>query len=496
MNSDMGFAPRINGPRVVGVRPGSPFLFRVPAVGPPPLAYRAEGLPDGLALDRHSGIIEGRVDVPGRYAVRLQVADAHRRAERTLVIEVGERVCLTPPMGWNSWYAYSEGVSEAAVRRTAAALHDSGLAAHGWNHVCIDDCWQGERGGPYGAIQPNDRFGDLGQLCRDLHGLGLKVGLYSTPWIGTYAGFLGGTSLGTDTPEAGAVPLSERLQRGQIFGRYPGCHERGADRVGPRWLFGADVRQWDQWGIDFVKVDWHPNDVPTTERIAADLRGAGRDIVLSLSNNASLGDAPSLRRLANLWRTTGDVEDTWESISSIASAQADWLPHISPGHWIDPDMLQVGRIGVPNTVGGAFRQTRLSADEQTYQMSLWCVLSAPLFLSCDVAALDSFTLGLLTNDEVIAIDQDTLGAAPTHHPCGEIDIWRKDLAGGAVCVGFFNRADRAVTHDIDWSLLDVPRRSVVRDLWSHRTLGETSEACAVRIPGHGAVLLRASARPA
>ena len=456
------------------------------------MSYAAEGLPPGLALDPARGLIEGQTDVPGRYVVRVRARTAAGEASRRLAIQVGEEICRTPPMGWNSWYAYSEGVSEEAVRRTADGLIRSGLAAHGWTYVCIDDCWQGERAGAEWALQPNERFGDMGALCRDLHGMGLKLGLYSTPWIGSYAGFLGGSAAGEDVnAPPGALPPAARQQPGQLFGRYPEGHARGADRVGPRWLFAADARQWGAWGVDFVKVDWHPNDVPTTERLAADLRGVGRDIVLSLSNNAPLENASALSRLANLWRTTGDVEDTWESISSIAAAQAPWLPFVRPGHWIDPDMLQVGRIGVPNTVGGTFRPTRLRAQEQVYQMSLWCLLSAPLFLSCDIGALDDFTRALLTNDEVIAIDQDLLGAAPCRLADGEVEVWRKALTGGAVCVGLFNRSDQAAAPPLDWGAWDVPGQAPVRDLWGRRPLGMAADVRRVTVPAHGAVLLQA-----
>ncbi len=485
--------PRINGAPIVGVRPGSPLLYQVAAVGTGPLHFRAERLPDGLKIDPVSGMITGQVEARGRYTTRLTVHDHNGEAARDLIIAVGDRLCLTPPMGWNSWYAYSEEVSEAAVRATAAAMVERGLTAHGWSYLCIDDCWQGERGGPDNALQPNERFPDIARLCRDLHAAGLKIGLYSTPWMGSYAGFLGGSAdNASGLPPSAALPPEQRLQRGQLFGRYPGTHDRGMDRVGPHWLFAADVRQWDDWGIDFVKVDWHPNDVATTARIAADLGRACRDIVLSLSNNAPLENAAGLSQLAHLWRTTGDVTDSWESLVSIAMAQRDWLPYMSPGHWNDPDMLQIGPLGIPNSTGSGFRLTRLNADEQMFQMSLWCLLSAPLFLSCDVAVLSPFTLALLTNDDVIAIDQDPLGAAPRLERRGETDIWRKDLADGSVCVGLLNRADAPTTVAIDWTSLGIPEDAPVQNLWERRGIGQAAALTTLLVPAHGAILLRVS----
>ena len=150
--------------------------------------------------------------------------------------------------------------------------------------INIDDCWQGERGGRNFSIQPNKRFPDMKAMCDSIHAMGMKAGIYSTPWMGTYAGFIGGSSPNAkaDYGEM-AIPEKDRKQKNQIFGSYPGVHRRKADRVGAVWLFDRDARQWADWGFDYVKVDWNPNDVPTTERIRQALDDSGRDIVLSIS---------------------------------------------------------------------------------------------------------------------------------------------------------------------------------------------------------------------
>ena len=269
--------PRINGARVIGARPGNPVLFKVPATGEKPLKYTALNLPAGLKIDSRTGMITGSVELPGEYRVKIVVQNRKGHAERVLRIRIGDTICLTPPMGWNSWYCHSELVSEEAIRKTAEAMVEKGLVDHGWTYVNIDDCWQGERGGKYSAIQPNERFKDMKGMCDYVHSLGLKVGIYSTPWIGTYAGFIGGSA----PNEAGDysesyLPEAERLQETQFFGRYPGSINKKLNHVGT-WFFDRDAKQWAEWGFDYVKVDWNPNDVPTTQRIHEDLLNVKRE---------------------------------------------------------------------------------------------------------------------------------------------------------------------------------------------------------------------------
>jgi len=483
-------APSINGATRFGARPHAPVLFKVPATGAKPLRYAASPLPEGLSIDARTGLISGNVSRPGSYTVRLQVSNRFGSAEREWTLRVGDEICLTPPLGWNSWYCHSELISEQAVRSTAKAMVESGLVEHGWTYINIDDCWQGERGGPFGAIQPNARFSNMQLLCEDLHTMGLKVGIYSTPWIGTYAGFIGGSA-----PNAAAdysayyLPSEERMQPHQFFGRYPGSIDMGLNRVG-HWLFDKDARQWAAWGIDYVKVDWKPNDVPTTKRIAADLRSCGRDIVLSLSNAAPLENVNELSRLAHCWRTTGDIRDSWGSIKQIAEKQQAWQPHTRPGHWNDMDMLQLGNLGIPNKQNREFNPTNLTRDEQQFHMSLWCLLQSPLLLSCDIATLDEFTLGLLTNDELLAIHQDALGKPARYLAQPEGYAWVKQLENGDTAIGFFNTSDREVYMSATARDLALSPGLRVRDLGKRTNLAPLQSELKILTPAHGARLVR------
>ncbi len=485
--------PRINGARVFGVRPGNPLLFKVAASGSKPIRYAANGLPAGATIDETTGIISGCVHVRGSYPVSVSAANEYGVARRTLHIEVGDEICLTPPMGWNSWYCHSELVGEDAVRTTAKAMVDTGLIDHGWTYVNIDDCWQGQRGGQYHAIQPNERFHDMKAMCAYVHGLGLKPGIYSTPWIGTYAGFIGGSALDeSGDNSASHLPEEQRLQQHQVFGRYPGTIDKNLNRVG-HWFFDRDARQFAEWGFDYIKVDWQPNDGPTTRRIHEDLFAAGRDIVLSLSNAAPYENALELARYANCWRTTGDIYDQWTSILKIMLEQEKWQRFSRPGHWNDPDMLQVGCIATPNRQNTEFKTTRLTADEQYTQMSLWSMLAAPLLLSCDVASLDEFTLALLTNDEVIDVNQDPAALTARRISCDDDgQVWARGMEDGSVVIGLFNTSDDQRRMDIGWQQIGLPSNQHVRDLWRQRDLGASVDSFCTTVNPHGVVLIKAN----
>ncbi|HSB15917.1 MAG TPA: putative Ig domain-containing protein [Bryobacteraceae bacterium] len=488
--------PRINGARIFGVRPGRPFLHTIAATGQRPMTFSAKGLPAGLTLDQKSGRISGFLSKPGEHVVTLRAANSLGAAERRFRIVVGDKIALTPPMGWNSWYAWSESVSDEKIRSVARGFVAKGLVNHGWTYVNIDDCWQGLRGGKYNAIQGNERFRDIKGMCDYVHGLGLKIGIYSTPWMATYGGFIGGSAPTAKGDYSGMwLPPEKRLQPYQVFGRWPSSQRLGAQKLGAYWFSDADAKQWAEWGIDYVKHDWKPNDPPTTERILKGLLACGRDIVLSLSNEAPFEHAAEWARLSNLWRTTGDIKATWEAVSRIGFTQDRWAPYAGPGHWNDPDMLQIGMIGVPNTYVRTLKPTVLTPGEQYTQVSLWSLLAAPLLLSCDIETMDDFTLSLVTNDEVIDVNQDPLGKSgvPVSR-AGGLEVWAKQMEDGSQAVGLFNRSDQEATVTARWSDLGVRGKQEVRDLWRQKDLGVFEGQFQTKVAGHGVVLVRVSAR--
>jgi alpha-galactosidase len=472
-------APQINGPNVFGARPGSEFLYTIPATGDRPLRFDAEGLPKGLALDSSSGRITGRLKKKGEYAVVLRASNAAGSAEKAFRIVAGEQLALTPPMGWNSWNCWAGAVDQDKILRSARAMVSSGLINHGWSYINIDDTWQGQREGPSHALQPNEKFPDMKSLCDEIHKLGLKAGIYSTPWITSYARHAGGSS---DNP-SGAWSQSLADSNSWHYGRHSFAE--------------ADAQQWAAWGFDYLKFDWRPIDVPHTEEMSRSLRKTRRDILFSLSNSAPFDHAADWARLANCWRTTGDILDQWIEddnklthfgVSEIAFSQDRWRPFASPGHWNDPDMLVVGLVGW----GPKLHETKLTHDEQYSHLSMWCLLSAPLLIGCDLERLDDFTLGLLSNDEVLALDQDALGhQAVRVASIDAVDIFMKSLEDGGTALGFFNRGGRLETVTFTkLPFLGLRETYKVRDLWRHENLPDAKTKLSASVEPHGVVLLR------
>jgi alpha-galactosidase len=489
--------PRINGPSVLGAQPGRPFVYRIPTTGERPMEFRfsAPGLPAGLMLDKNDGEIVGTPTEASETRVKISVKNPFGHAEREFRIVVGDTIGLTPAMGWNSWNVWAEAVDQEKCLRAAKAFVRFGLNDHGWSYVNIDENWQGDRDPQTHALQPSAKFPDLKAYCDAVHAMGLKAGIYSTPWKTSYSGNRGGSA---DDPEGSWVRPTTR---------YVG-HD---DKPGP-WSIGkysfaeADAKQFAQWGFDYLKYDWRPNREPETREMSEALKNSGRNIRFSLSNSTPFESAAMVARWANSWRTTGDIRDTWWSIATIGFAQDRWAPFASPGHFNDPDMLVVGYLGWSDKL----HYTNLTADEQYTHISLWCLLSAPLLLGCDLDKLDPFTLNLLTNDEVLAIDQDALGKparlvstqggeVTLHHPTSKTakprtfprgQVWLKELEGGSHAIGLFNLGEEPMKIKADFAELKLSNRQTVRDLWRQKDLGVFENSFETDVAPHGVVLMK------
>ena len=419
-------SPRLNNPLVYGVRPGNPVQYTIPCTGVRPIRFGASGLPDGLVLDPKKGWIVGTPTREGTYAVTLSAANAAGEATKVMRLVVGERLALTPPMGWSSWNAWCANPTQARVLSAARSMVKFGLIDHGFTYVNIDDGWQGPRGGRFNGIQANEKFPDFPAMLSEVHALGLKLGVYSGPWICSYCGYTGGSSDNADG--AWTTALRDLPDSGHTFGTHSFAQN--------------DAREWASWGVDYLKYDWWPTDEPQVAEMSKALRGSGRNIVYSVSNSASLDKGPMLAKYAQLWRASGDIRDNWPSLYSNGFSQSRWAAYSGTGHWADPDMMVLGNVGFdPDGWGDRTHATKLTPDEQYTHMSLWCLLSAPLVLGCDLAKLDPFTVGLLSNDEVIGLDQDPLGR-PAVRVVGDYfhEVWMRPLADGSYAVGVFNLA--------------------------------------------------------
>ncbi len=351
----------------------------------------------------------------------------------------------TPPMGWNSWNKFAGRVTGEDVRSMIDAMAGNAMKAAGYVYINIDDTWEGERDAR-GNITTNKKFPDMKALADYAHSKGFKLGIYSSPGPNTCAGYEGS------------------------YG-----HEE------------ADARTYAAWGIDYLKYDWcGARNIYSDEEMQAvyqkmgdALRATGRPIVYSLCQYGRMDVwkwGPDVG--GNLWRTTGDIRDSWDSMSRIGFNQNDLAPYAKPGHWNDPDMLEIGNGG-------------MNEVEYRTHMSLWSILAAPLLAGNDLREIPPAILEILTNREVIAVNQDKDGKQGHRiSKDGDHEIWVRDLAGGALAVGLFNRAATESRMTLKWADIGVQSRARIRDLWLHQDVTTSGPEYTVTVPAHGVVMLR------
>jgi alpha-galactosidase len=481
--------PRINGAKVFGVRPGNPFLFTIAATGNRPITFSAKGLPSGLKLDAKTGRITGTLKKAGDYTVTLRAKNSLGTAEQKFKIVCGPQLGLTPALGWNSWNCFGASVTAEHVKAAVDGMVRSNsygrLIDHGWTYVNIDDYWevnvrrtndpslQGPQRDAEGRILTNPRFPDMKGLVDYIHSQGLKAGIYSSP---------GPTTCG------GCVASWQ--------------HEE------------QDAQRYAEWGFDYLKYDWcsyssvvNGTNAPGSGRnrnfdratlmkpyqvMRAALDKAPRDIIFSLCQygmgnvwewGAEVG--------GNSWRTTGDITDNWRSLSGNGFRLGGHEKYVGPGHFDDPDMLIVGVLAVAS--GRNLHPTRLTPNEQYTHISLWCLLTSPLLIGCDMSRLDDFTLNLLSNDEVLEVDQDPLcrqASRIIQDTDKQIEIWAKPMEDGSRVIGLFNRSESETPMTVKWYDLGLTGKQRVRDLWRQKDLGDFADQFETTVPRHGVVLVR------
>lgn len=449
--------PVINSALRFGVRPGSPIIYRIPVSGVRPMKFSVTKLPDGVKLDSENGILSGSLQSIGEYTMTIKAENAKGSAEKQFTIVVGDKIALTPPMGWNSWNCWGLSVSQEKVISSAQAILDKGLADYGYSYINVDDAWEAAKRNDDGTIATNDKFPDMKGLGDWLHSHGFKFGIYSSPGHITCGGYLGSID-----------------------------HEK------------QDAETYNKWGVDYLKYDWcgyakryaeegdhtTPAFIKPYLKMQYYLRQQPRDIFYSLCQYG-MADVWRWGEFvdANSWRTTGDITDTWESMYDIGfRRQKNLYPYAQPGHWNDPDMLIVGKVGWSANL----RDSRLTVDEQYTHISLWSLLASNLLIGCDVAQMDEFTKRLLCNNEVIAVNQDILGKQAKQEVVdGDIQIWKRVLYDGSYAVGIFNVGDEDVNVDLAkyFSKLGIKSLKSVRDLWRQKDLS-TSDV-KYYLPSHG-----------
>lgn len=470
-------APRINGTKIFGVRPGSPFLFTIAATGKRPMSFKVSGLPAGLKCEAVTGRISGSIAKPGEYRTTVEVSNSAGKAKREFRIVCGNKLALTPHMGWNSWYVWENHVTERIMMEAADAMVSTGLIDHGFMYVNIDDCWAAKPGSSdstlsvaprdnEGSINSNRRFPDMRSMTDYFHSIGLKAGIYTSPGPFTCAGHTG------------------------AYG-----HEE------------QDMKRFADWGFDFLKYDWCSYDnigrrdsLPDLKKpyilVSSILARQKRDIVLNLCQYG-MGQVWKWGKEVggNSWRTADDLGGSFENIGKalfrdgfdVYSRDSLHL-YAGPGGWNDPDYLLIGYL---SNWKGKTVPTPLTPNEQYTQVSLWSIVAAPLILSGDITRLDDFTLSLLSNDEVIEVDQDPLGKPGFRvFKNGDLEVWKRELEDGSIAAGLFNRGEGTVRVTANWSDLGIKGKHKVRDLWRQKDIGISDQSYTAEVGRHGVVLLK------
>ena len=472
-----GPEPRINGARIFGVRPGSPFLFKIPATGERPLLYEVINLPEGLVCDREKGMITGIISNTGEYKTTFRVTNSLGTDEKPFRIICGDNLALTPHMGWNSWYIWENNITDSIMRKSAEAMVSSGMADHGYMYINIDDCWAvkpdskdsgltSEPRDSAGMMNSNKRFPDMRSLTDYIHSLGLKAGIYTSPGPLTCAGHIGAYSFEEQT-----------------------------------------IKRFSDWGFDFLKYDWcsygtiaKSDSLTELQKpyilINNILKMQNRDIVLNLCQYG-MGDVWKWGKSVggHSWRTAGDLGLSFEGIGTAlfrdgfdVFTKNELQKYGGPGGWNDPEYILIGYL---SNWKGATAPTPLTPDEQYTQVSLWSLQAAPIILSGDITRLDDFTLSLLTNDEVIEVDQDPLGKPGWRvSQKNKSEVWIKPLGDGSTAVGLFNRGKRATRIRASWKALGINGKQKVRDLWRQKDIGVFEEEFSATVSPHGVKLVR------
>jgi alpha-galactosidase len=386
----------------------------------------------------------------GRVALGIAAVGFLAAAGRLQAIDNG--LARTPPMGWNSWNKFACNVSEDLIKQAADAMVSSGMQDAGYQYVVIDDCWQVDRDAQGNIVPDAKRFpSGIKALADYVHGKGLKFGIYSDAGTGT-------------------------------------CQ----NRPGGRGYEFQDARQYAAWGVDYLKYDWcnhSTQDSRASYSIMRDaLKKSGRPIVFSLCEWGSTKPWLWAGDVGNLWRSTGDISDKWDTgekqdglgVVQILDLQDGLQSYAGPGHWNDPDMLEVGNGG-------------MSLTEYRAHFSMWCLLAAPLLAGNDIRSMSADIHDILTNKEVIAIDQDSLGREGHRVKRADgLEIWAKQLADGGRAVALLNRTGAEANITVSWTDIGYPVHitAKVRDLWARKDLGEKSGSFSASVPSHGAVMVR------
>lgn len=484
-----GPAPRINGPKIYGVRPNKKFIYRIPCQGERPIDFEVSGLPDGLVLDRATGILTGVSPAEmGEYVMEITAKNGYGAVSRSFKVVVGEKTALTPPTGWNSWGGHMLMITDEIMRKVADLYVEKGLADVGFQYISLDDCWMkmspdayfdrpkgkvqqhegfdfrglvGEVRDKEGNIIPNKNFPDMNALTDYIHSFGLKAGLYSSPGYATCQRFAGSQ-----------------------------YHE------------ALDAKKYAEWGFDLLKYDlcmgrerlneFKANGMTQAdfwEPMAKFLKIQDRDIFYNLcqyGQEEPWNWAPGLG--IQSWRIGGDlnhhVENYFEQALRIAT---DLREFSKPGQWNDPDFMYIHKLTDHRKMGAPTIEIPLNTNERYQYVTLWSIVTAPFFFSCNINEIDEFTLRLLGNADVLNINQDELGhVGEVIRDSNNEVVIVKNLADGSKAVAVFNRdSEKDATIELTWKEVGGRSELSVYDVWRQKTIGVMKDGMKVKLSADG-----------
>jgi len=460
--------PVFHGAQVVGNYPNTPFIFTVPATGERPITFSVKNLPVGLSLDASTGIIRGNVTTPGEYLVKVLAGNAKGKSEEDLKIVIGETLCLTPAMGWNSWNVFTKTLDEKMVMDMADAMVSTGMRDLGYQYINMDDFWHADTRDSMGRPVPDAKKFPHGMkyLSDYVHSKGLKLGIYS---------------------------CAGNMTCGRRFGGY--TYEE------------IDAKTYASWGIDLLKYDYCYAPPSTKAAFARyskmgnALKHSGRSIVFSICEWGFRHPWKWGQHAGGqYWRVSPDIMDQWQfpsiwvfSMKAILNREEKLWKFAGPGHWNDPDMLIVGNYGKGLATSWNGKYKGMSDAEYQTHFSLWCMFSAPLLASNDLRKMNDATANILTNPEILAIDQDPLGqqARPVYKS-GGIRVYVKHLSDGSLAVAVLNISSNEKKFDLKASLLEVKDKWNVHDVWKHQDVGTLIDKLPLTIQSHETLVLKLS----
>lgn len=434
--------PSINSASVFGASTGKEFMFRIPVTGKRPINIEVFGLKDGMKIK--DGVIRGTIDEDCEFDIEITAKNELGETKKSVKFKIHQdNPLLTPLMGFTSWNAFGDTVTQKDMEKTAEIMCESGIADYGYSYVNLDSGWQEDYGGKYNAVMPNGKFPDMKKMCENIHGLGLKCGIYSTPMLYAWGSIYG-----------------EKTNSGCTRGEPDILYTNANNGIGTIRLEENNAMQWDEWGFDYLKYDWDPTDPTNADYMKQALIKLKCEFAFCVTVYASPFYGNYWKKYCNSWRNNADSADNWDNIKKRFYTVDVWDKYVVPGHFYDLDMLEIGCM---HTNGG---NSGISENEAIFSYTLRAFFMSPIQLSCDLSKLTEFEYNLFCNNEIIAIHQDSLAQYPQLvSENGECKIYKRSLENGDDAWAIFNAGDEEIS-----DTLNFDNNVNVRDVWAKETV--------------------------